>query len=82
MARKAVSPSSYRDEEVMRPRETDRGPDVRHVGAAHNQRRVSVDPHPSVLLIAPVTWTDELTVQRLDKFLDGTLVNANLFGPG
>ena len=80
-----MPPSSYRDEEVMRPRETYRGPDVRYAGATRDQRRVSVDrsvPYTSVLLIAPVTWTDELTAQRRHEFVDGALVNRNLYGPG
>ena len=38
-----MPPASYRDEEDMRPRETYRGSDVRYAGAAHDQRRVSID---------------------------------------
>jgi hypothetical protein len=68
-----VPPAAHRDEKVMRPRETYRGPYVGHVGAAHNQRGVSVDrsvPHPSVLLVAAVAGTDELAPQRRPEFLD------------
>jgi len=57
VTRKAVRSASYRDEEVMRPRETYRGPDVCYAGATRNQRRVSVDrsvPYTSVLLVARV----------------------------
>jgi hypothetical protein len=69
----------------MRPGETYGGPDVRHPGATHNQRRVSVDrsvPYTSALLVARVTRTDELTAQRRHEFVDGALVYANLFEPG
>jgi hypothetical protein len=80
-----VPSSSHRDEEVMRSGETDRGPDVRYVGAAHDQRRVSVDrsvPHASVLVVPPIAGTDELTVQRFHKFVDDALVKRNLVRPG
>ena len=83
--RKAVPPASYRDEEAVHPRETHRGSDVGHPGAAHDQRRVSVDrsvPHLSVLLVAVVISTDELTVQRRSEVVDGALVQANVLGRG
>jgi hypothetical protein len=69
----------------MRPGETDRRPDIRYVGAAHDQRRVSVNrsvPYPSLLVVRPIAGSDELTVQRLGEFVDGALVKRNLFGPG
>src|SRR5215207_7067789 len=54
-------------------------------GAARDQRGVSVDrsvPHLSVLLVAVVISTDELTVQRRSEFVDGALVQANVLGRG
>src|SRR4029450_10213478 len=67
VTREAVPSSSHRDEEAMRPGETYGGPDVRHPGATHNQRRVSVDrsvSYPPALLVARVTRTDEFPAQR------------------
>jgi hypothetical protein len=69
----------------MRPGETDRGPHVRYVGAAQDQRRVSVDrsvPHLSLSVVRPIAGTDELTVQRIAEFVDGALLNPNLSGAG
>jgi hypothetical protein len=85
VARKAVRSSAHRDAKVMRPGETDRGPHVRYVGAAQDQRRVSVDrsvPHLSLSVVRPIAGTDELTVQRLAEFVDGALLNPNLSGAG
>jgi hypothetical protein len=49
------------------------------MGPSGSCRRV---PYTSVLLVARVTWTDELTAQRRHEFVDGALVNRNSFGPG
>ena len=75
--------SAHRGREVMRPGETDRGPHVRYVCAAQDQRRVSVDrsvPYPSLSVVRPIAGTGELTVQRLAEFVNGALLNPNLSG--
>jgi hypothetical protein len=67
------------------PGEADRGPDVRDAGAAHDEAGVSVDrtvPHPAVLLVTQVTWTNDFTTQRRREFLDGGLIDVNLLGAG
>lgn len=73
------------DEEIMLSGEPNRGPDVRDAGAARHQGGVPVDgsvPYLPVLLVTPVTATDQLTAEHHIEFIDGELVEAHLLGPG
>ena len=81
-AREAVAAAPDRHGEPDPAGEADGVDDVRHAGAAGDQRRVPVDrpvPHPPVLFVAGIARTDQLAAEGRAQLADRASVEAEAF---